>query len=75
MFRGTISLYDKLRVDKDPRMLLTRARDPKDAVIDRVIIYFIPRLLLIIFLQDVKGALVESSGPAVVTQARPGLQH
>ena len=36
VFRGTISLYDKLRVDKDPMVVLTRPRDPKDAAIARV---------------------------------------
>ena len=36
MSRGTISLYDKLRVDQDPRVLASRPRDADVGVIDRV---------------------------------------
>ena len=36
MFRGVVSLYDKLRVDLDPRSLLPRVRDPSQGVIEKV---------------------------------------
>ena len=54
VFRGTISLYDKLRVDKDPSLLLTKPGNPKDAAIDRVNDDFILSWILITFAQDVK---------------------